>query len=298
LSAVPFFFLILIILFLNESIQFINIDLLMNLYRTISFFSLSFLFFLNFSFSQSTGDRPFELSPGKEAAIIGAGAAVGITALLIISNNDKLTEDGVNSLNQEDVNSFDRIAIGPYQEDILGDALVYSSFLLPLTFLAYEDTKQDFGNLSLMYGEVVILNAGINGLVKGLTTRTRPFVYDENSPADKKYNVDTRHSFYSGHTSMTASNSFFTARVFTEYLTDNTAKVLIWSAAALIPAVTGLSRINTHNHFPTDAIVGYIVGAAIGYLIPELHKYENENNESTIPEQFIHKPILGFQVSF
>ena len=270
----------------------------MNFFRTISFFALSIIFSFNTSFSQSTQEGPFELSFGKEAAIIGAGAAVGITALLLISNNDKLTEDEINLLKPEDVSRFDRIAIGPYKQDILGDALVYSSFLLPLTFLAYEDTKQDFGTLSLMYGEVVLLNAGINGLVKGLTTRNRPFVYDENSPTEEKYKVGARHSFYSGHTSFAASNSFFTARVFSEYLTDNTAQVFIWSAAALIPAVTGFSRVNTHNHFPTDVIVGYIVGAAIGYLIPELHKYENTNDESAAPAQFIHKPMLGFQISF
>jgi len=94
------------------------------------------------------------------------------------------------------------------------------------------------------------------------------------------------------------SNSFFTARVFSEYLSNNTTQVLIWSAAALIPAVTGFSRVNTHNHFPTDVIVGYIVGAAIGYLIPKLHKYENKNEETVTPDEFIHKPILGFQLSF
>jgi len=270
----------------------------MNFYRTISFFSLSFLFFLNFSFSQSTGDGPFKLTSGKEAAIIGTGAAVGITALLIMSNNDKLTEDGVNSLNPENIGGFDRIAIGPYQEDVLGDALVYSSFLLPLTFLAYNDTREDFGTLFLMYGEVVLLNAGITGLVKGLTTRNRPYVYNDNSPAEEKYKVGARHSFYSGHTSFTASNSFFMARVFSEYLSDNTTQILIWGAAALIPAVTGFSRVNTHNHFPTDVIVGYIVGAAIGYLIPKLHKYENKNEETVTPDEFIHKPILGFQLSF
>jgi len=270
----------------------------MNFFRTISLFALSIIFSFNASFSQSTQDGPFELSLGKEAAIIGAGAAIGITALLIMSNNNKLTEDEINSLKPENVNGFERIAIGPFKEDNLADALLYSSFILPVTFLTYEETREDFGTLSLMYGEVVLLNAGINGLVKGLTTRNRPYVYDENSPADKKYEVGARYSFYSGHTSMTASNSFFTARIFSEYLTDNTAKIFIWSAAVLIPAVTGLSRINTHNHFPTDAIVGYIVGAAIGYLIPELHKYENKNNELVITEQFIHKPMLGFQISF
>jgi len=270
----------------------------MNFYKTISFFALSVIFYFSSSFSQSTQNEPFELSFGKEAAIIGAGAAAGVTALVIMLNNDKLTENGIDSLKPEDVNKFDRIAIGSYQEDVPGDALLYGSFFIPVTFLTYEQTREDFGILSLMYGEVVLLNAGINGLVKGLTTRNRPFVYDDESPLEQKYKVDARHSFYSGHTSMTASNSFFTARVFTEYLTDNTAKVLIWSAAALIPAVTGFSRVNTHNHFPTDVIVGYIVGAAIGYLIPELHKYENENNESKTIEQFIHKPMLGFQISF
>ena len=270
----------------------------MNFFRTISLFALSIIFSFKTSFSQSTQDGPFELSLGKEAAIIGAGAAIGITALLIMSNNDKLTDDGINSLNPEDISRFDRIAIGPYQQDVLGDALVYSSFLLPLTFLANDDAKEDFGTLSLMYSEVVLLNAGINGLVKGLTTRNRPYVYDINSSVEEKYKTGARHSFYSGHTSFAASNSFFTARVFSEYLTDNTAKVFIWSAAVLIPAVTGFSRVNTHNHFPTDAIVGYIVGAAIGYLIPEIHKYENESSESEIPEQFNHKPMFGFQISF
>jgi len=259
---------------------------------------LSFLLSFNFSLAQNGAEEPFELSTGKEAAIIGAGSAIGIAALIVVLNNDKLTEDGIISTDPADVNGFDRIALGPYKEDLLGDALLFSSYLLPLTFLTYDETREDFGTLALMYGEVFLLNKGINALVKGLTTRNRPFVYDENCPVERKYTVNARHSFYSGHVSVTASNSFFTAKVFSEYLTDNTAKVLVWSAAALIPAVTGFSRVNTHNHFPTDAIVGYIVGAAIGYLIPELHKYENENNEPVITDQIIHKPIFGFQISF
>jgi membrane-associated phospholipid phosphatase len=270
----------------------------MNFFRSISIFALSVIFSFSFLFPQSSQDKPFELSSGKEAVIIGVSSVVGIAALIVVLNNDKLTEDGINSLTPEDVNKLDRIAIGPYQEDVLGDVLLYGSYLLPLTFLTYQDTREDFGTLSLMYGEVVLLNTGINALVKGLTTRNRPFVYNADSPIEEKYKIDARHSFYSGHTSTTASNSFFTARVLSEYLTDNTAKVLIWSAAALIPAVTGFSRINTHNHFPTDVIVGYIVGAAIGYLIPAIHEYESSNNEIATPQEFIHKPIIGFQFSF
>jgi len=67
-----------------------------------------------------------------------------------------------------------------------------------------------------------------------------------------------------------------------------------------MPAVTAYFRVNTHNHFPTDAIVGYIVGAAIGYFIPEIHKTKNSSvsNNSTVPEQFIHRPVFGFQITF
>lgn len=264
------------------------------LYPLILFIFLSF----NCSFSQSSDEGPFKLSTRKETVIIGVGSLIGVTALIVVLNNDHLTENQINSLHPDDVNKFDRIAIGPYQEDVAGDALLYSSYLLPLTFLTYDETREDFGTIALMYGEVFLINKGINALVKGLTTRNRPFVFDNDSPIEKKTMIDARHSFYSGHTSVTASNSFFTAKVFSEYLSDNTAKTLIWTAAAIIPAVTGFSRINTHNHFPTDVIIGYIVGAAIGYLIPEIHKYEKDNNAIAAPQEFIHKPIIGFQFSF
>jgi len=124
----------------------------MILNKTAYLLVLSVLLSLNFSFSQNTGEGPFELNTGKEAAIIGVGAVVGLTALIVVLNNDKLTEDGINSFKPEDVNKFDRIAIGPYQEDVLGDVLLYSSYMLPLTFLAYDETREDFGTLALMYG--------------------------------------------------------------------------------------------------------------------------------------------------
>ncbi|HSW55987.1 MAG TPA: hypothetical protein VLH59_12940, partial [Ignavibacteriaceae bacterium] len=117
---------------------------------------LSFLLSLNFSFSQNTGEGPFELNTGKEAAIIGAGTVIGLTALIVVLNNDELTEDGINSFKSEDISKFDRIAIGPYQDDVLGDALLYGSYLLPLTFLTYDETREDFGTLALMYGEVFL----------------------------------------------------------------------------------------------------------------------------------------------
>jgi membrane-associated phospholipid phosphatase len=107
-------------------------------------------------------------------------------------------------------------------------------------------------------------------------------------------------SFYSGHTSMTAAISFFTAKVFTEYVENYTLRILIWTGAAILPAITAVSRVNTHWHFPTDVIAGYAIGAIIGYLIPELHKTKSTGNGnlSVYPSINLNKPELGLQFRF
>ena len=272
----------------------------MNFLRIISLTAFSISLFCNLSFSQSSSDEPFNVDTDKEVIISATGAAIGVSAIIVMMNNDPLTLNEISLLNPQDVNALDRIAIGPYQSDVLGDVLLYSSFIFPLTFLTYDNTKEDFGTVALMYGEAVLLNTSINALVKALTLRSRPYVYDKNSLLEPKLDVEARYSFYSGHTSMTAVNTFYTAKVYSAYISNETTKTLMWSAAALIPAITGFSRVNTHNHFPTDVIVGYIVGAAIGYLIPEIHKSENSNesSSSSVPEEFIHSPIFGFQITF
>jgi membrane-associated phospholipid phosphatase len=264
--------------------------------RCSAYLFLIFYLSLNYSFAQKKD--PFELTLTKDAILITSGAAAGVTALSILLNMDQLSIDEINYLDPLNVNEFDRIAIGTAQDDHLGDALLFTSYLMPLTFLANENARNDFGNLAIMYGEVLLINASINGIVKGITKRVRPFVYDKQSPLDEKATVNARLSFYSGHVSIAASNSFFTASVLNEYLDDNTVKTIIWTAAFLYPAIVGYSRINTHWHFPTDVIVGYVVGAAIGYLIPLIHKRDSDvNNESNIPADNLHKPFIGFKIN-
>jgi membrane-associated phospholipid phosphatase len=122
-----------------------------------------------------------------------------------------------------------------------------------------------------------MLNQGLNWMAKGLTRRTRPFVYDPESPFEDKTKTNARLSFYSGHTSTAASMTFFTAKVFSDYLSNKTAKALIWTAAAVYPALVGYLRRDSANHFRTDVITGYLVGALIGYGIPLLHKTKNKD---------------------
>ena len=76
--------------------------------------------------------------------MLGSGAVAGITALAILLNLDPLTQEQIDDLNPDDINSFDRSFIGPYREDYLGDVLQYGTYLLPLTFLTNNKAKNSW----------------------------------------------------------------------------------------------------------------------------------------------------------
>jgi len=248
--------------------------------------------------AQDEDYSPFKLDIAREAVIYGAGTVAGIAALALISKLSPLTVDEVNALDPADVNSFDRSAIGPKGEENTGDFLLFASYALPLSFLAFEDTRNDFPELLLMYGEVLLITGSLNGIVKGVVKRTRPYAYSDETPIEKRTTSEARVSFYSGHTAVTASITFFMANVFTTYISDKTTQILIWSAAALYPALTGYLRVSSSNHFPTDVIVGYAIGAGIGFLIPELHKVEKENGLSLYPMKTIDGGGLALTLRF
>jgi membrane-associated phospholipid phosphatase len=46
-----------------------------------------------------------------------------------------------------------------------------------------------------------------------------------------------------------------------------------WNAVVLYGAATGVGalRVAAGKHFPTDIIVGAVLGSAIGWLVPTLH---------------------------
>jgi membrane-associated phospholipid phosphatase len=267
----------------------------------LKIFHLLLLLSFNFSdhsLSQYKNTNPFNLDFNREVFIITTGSVAAVTAFAILENIKPFTPEEIGLLDPSNVNSFDRGAIGPFTEDRAGDALLYTAYLLPISFLAYGETKKDFLDLALIYGEVLLIQASITGIVKGTVQRTRPFAYDDETLMSNKTSTDARISFFSGHTSMTAAISFFTAKVFTEYIENNTAKILIWSGAVLLPAATALMRVNSHWHFPSDVMAGYAIGALVGYLIPELHKTKVNDNLSIYPSINLNKPMLSLQLKF
>ena len=133
----------------------------------------------------------------------------------------------------------------------------------------------------LMYGETFFLNAGINLIAKTTVQRTRPYVYNPDFSEEIKVKPNARMSFYSGHTSMTAANTFFFAKVFADYFPDSRLKPFVWAAAVTIPAITGYCRVQAGKHYLSDVMVGYGMGAAIGFLVPQLHRRSDKDANLT-----------------
>lgn len=243
---------------------------------------LCFLYFLLntfFSLGQTSDTRPaspYRLSWAVDVPVITAGVGMGVAYLILNNETPVLTESYINSLNRNDVWELDRATTYNWSKPVarVSDVFLYTSFAVPFALLADRNIRKDYLKIGLMYGEVIVLTGALTSLTKNLIKRPRPFVYNGQVDLHYKQEKDAQYAFFSGHTSVTAAMCFMTAKVFQDYNKGSKAIPWVWTAAATFPAITGVLRQQAGKHFWTDVVTGYVVGAAIGVLIPELHRAE------------------------
>jgi membrane-associated phospholipid phosphatase len=193
------------------------------------------------------------------------------------------------ALNKSDVWWFDRVAL--YQDvSQMDNARNISDWGLRIAgfmpFLLFIDRKirRDWYDIALLYLETQAVAQNSYILLGPLfTKRIRPFGYYTELPMASKTGNGTTDSWFSGHTSTTATASFFMAKVLSDYHPElGGKKWLLYGAAIIPPAIIGIYRIKALKHFPTDVIMGTAVGAAVGILIPHLHKITKKNKDLSI----------------
>ena len=227
-----------------------------------------------------TGQSPYKLTTKKEVYWISAGVSALSLGYALSTTTEPFTADQILALDAKNINSFDRFATENYSLKIqkVSDGFLASSFAAGIPFLLKKQVRKDIFTLGVIYAEAATITAGVTLLSKSLTERPRPFVYNSQVDFEEKIRRQARHSFFSGHTSIAAMNTFFLAKIFNDYYPDSKYKAYIWTGAALIPAATAYSRVEGGKHFPTDAMAGYAVGALIGYFIPHFHKVRNQKD--------------------
>ena len=229
------------------------------------------IFFSSLGIAQ---EKKYNFSLKKDLIIIGSG--IGLTTLGIVfqNNADVAILEEINALDRRDINRFDRGATSNNSSKArdISDIILYTSATLPIFAYLVPKCRFEESAVGIMALETVLITSGLTNIAKGLSQRYRPFNYNPDVDIETKLDESSRKSFFSGHTSVTASMSFLMASVITDVHPEMKNKYLIWTLAAAIPASIGYLRYEGGRHFPTDVITGYAVGATVGYLIPKLHK--------------------------
>lgn len=246
--------------------------------RFLFLFALLFSTGTSFTIAQS----PYHLDLKKEGVITAFGVTTMTSSYFIDKETPIYSSTQLADLSRTSINFFDRTATYNYSSSAqkTSDVLSLGSKFLPLVLLLDKNQRSDFGTIAALYAETYLISNGLTSLTKTSIRRTRPFVYNEDVAIDHKLTSSARYSFVSGHTSKTAAMTFFTAKVYADYHPDSKWKPVVWTAAAVVPAVTGYMRVKAGKHYPTDVIAGYAIGAATGILVPQLHKKKIIKNDN------------------
>ena len=189
----------------------------------------------------------------------------------------------VTALDPNSVNSFDRPVIfnDPSYYDRaheLSDIALNISVGSPIVLLLDRNVRKDWKEVSNMFLMAHTVDNALYFATTFTVRRARPLTYVSNYEIGKRTGDAKSNSFFSGHVSFSATSTFFAAKVYTDYHQIKSWKrLLIYAGAAIPPSIVGYYRMKAGKHFRTDVIVGLLVGAASGIIVPELHRNKYKN---------------------
>ena len=185
---------------------------------------------------------------------------------------------------------FDKYATRQWSDrwDSLSDQLLWGMGVATVASLSVVLSQQESSSgsvarkntatLALMAAELLLLNKGFTDLVKGSVRRRRPYVHNQELSPEEKLRVareedDVFLSFFSGHSAVAFSAAAFVSTVVADATNaPDWAKGIVWGSTMSVAALTAYARVAAGRHFPSDVIVGAVVGAAIGHLVPRSHR--------------------------
>ncbi|BDG04159.1 phosphatase PAP2 family protein [Anaeromyxobacter oryzae] len=167
------------------------------------------------------------------------------------------------------VNAFDRHAIGNHSHaaDVTSDLTVALAMAGPpvVELVAVHGSRAIATDL-VVFGEVLLVNGALVEIAKYTVQRPLPLTY-AGDPALVSSPGGYR-SFYSGHTS--TAFAALSAGAFTLGQRRG-ERGWPWLVVAGVGASVGVERVLGGRHFPTDVMVGAVMGTLVGVGVPWLH---------------------------
>jgi membrane-associated phospholipid phosphatase len=206
---------------------------------------------------------------GLDVALGASGASVVLGGLLLRT----LTSPPPLPLDAARVFAPDRMLMAPYAHapDLASDLALAACIALPAVCLIGSDPG-DAATLVAMYAETMALAQGLKEIMKATLPRYRPYMYQQDPPAELLGDKDRFASFPSGHTTMVFASAAYLASVFAAYHANSRLTVPLVAGGIALAGVTAGLRIAAGQHFVTDVLVGAALGSLCGVVVPLLHK--------------------------
>lgn len=256
-------------------------------------FVLHFTFFvllISFSFQPCAAQdsyNPYELKVNRELAYFTTGVLVNLAGLVARTTKKPFTtEQALSDTNTDKIPKFDLHAVTQSNQSYLNasDYALYLSLALPLLSLTDGKINDNAVTTIVLYVETITIGAGVYNMTSGIVSRRRPLTYNtQDFTLEERTAANVKESFFSGHASISACASFCGAKIFNDFHPHSPLTPVVWTVAASLPAFISFARYKAGKHFPSDVVTGYIVGASIGYLIPELHRIDKKDRLSIAP---------------
>jgi membrane-associated phospholipid phosphatase len=237
-------------------------------------FLITFFLLFTFACSHVKAESPYNGYISTDRAIIGAGIIGGLGTLYFRDRIEPLSELQIKRLDRNDINRFDRISTRYYSKRAayVSDLGMGISIALPALFISSERMRRDVSTITYLYLETMAITGLATEIAKVTAKRIRPYAYNSEVPLQSKMALDTRKSFFSGHTSTSFAGAAFFAKVFSDYNPTSQFIPFVWFGALSLSSTVAYSRVKAGKHFPTDVIVAALVGSLAGYFVPEIHK--------------------------
>ena len=203
----------------------------------------------------------------------------------IIKAKKDLTDAELAALRPNIHKGFDRWALqqDPSKREInyRNSDIVLPAIVVSAAALGFDKAiRKDWLKILMMYYETHAVTFSLYNFSffgPAFQNKVRPYsYYDTYFTADQRRGGNQRNSLYSGHTASASAATFFIVKVFSDYHPEiGRKKYLLYGLASVPPLVEGYLRMKALTHFPSDIMVGFVVGAACGVAVPSLHRFRD-----------------------
>lgn len=222
--------------------------------------------------ARAEGPRPgpayrLKLELDLPIVLIGAGMASGFAFL-----DEAPGVACAPTCDKSKVFKLDRFAAGWYDPEWgkVGDIATAATMAAPLVVVVLDQGLAHGLNDDLVIAEAALMSTALQVTMSYAVARPRPRVYGDEASLESRSDANAARSFFSGHVANTVAATVATFRTFQRLGKPGLGYAMLGVGLAG-SAFVGVSRVAAGSHFPSDVLVGAMVGAGVGIALPAMH---------------------------